>query len=90
MLHNEADYPNPELFRPERFLKEGKLDNDVRDPIALSFGFGRRYDSLLLCSSYGAQTSKYQSMPWKPHCPFYYLAHNSVDPVGIHDHEARG
>lgn len=42
MLHNEADYPNPELFRPERFLKGGKLDNDVRDPIALSFGFGRR------------------------------------------------
>ena len=42
MLHNEADYPTPEIFRPERFLKEGKLDNDVRDPIALSFGFGRR------------------------------------------------
>ena len=42
MLHNEADYPNPEIFRPERFLKEGKLDNNVRDPIVLSFGFGRR------------------------------------------------
>ena len=42
ILHNEADYPNPENFRPERFLKEGKLDNNVRDPIALSFGFGRR------------------------------------------------
>jgi hypothetical protein len=90
MLHNEADYPNPELFRPERFLKEGKLNNDVRDPIAISFGFGRRYDGLLPCSSFGAQTSKYQSMPRKPHCPFYCLAHNSVDLVGIHDHEACG
>ena len=39
MLHNEADYSNPDLFRPEKFLKEGKLDNDMRDPIALSFGF---------------------------------------------------
>jgi len=28
----QVDYPNPELFRPERFLKEGKLDNDMHNP----------------------------------------------------------
>lgn len=42
MLHNEEDYPNPEKFDPERFLKDGKLNPDVRDPVTVAFGFGRR------------------------------------------------
>ncbi|TBU38080.1 cytochrome P450, partial [Dichomitus squalens] len=35
-------YPNPEAFIPERFLKEGRLNPDVRDPATLVFGYGRR------------------------------------------------
>ncbi len=42
MLHDEDDYPDPMAFRPERFLKEGKLDTSVRDPSQMAFGFGRR------------------------------------------------
>jgi len=40
ILHNPDDYPEPFVFNPERFLKDGKLNHKVRDPCA--FGFGRR------------------------------------------------
>lgn len=41
ILHDKEEYMEPSVFRPERFLKDGKLDNDVREPLA-AFGFGRR------------------------------------------------
>ena len=43
MLHNEYVYPEPHLFRPERFLDaSGNLDPSVPDPGVAAFGFGRR------------------------------------------------
>ena len=42
MLSDERDYPEPHEFKPERFLKNGKLDSSVRDPMDIAFGFGRR------------------------------------------------
>ncbi len=39
-------YEEPEEFRPERFIRDGKLDPTVRDPATIAFGFGRRYVSL--------------------------------------------
>ena len=36
-------YPDPENFKPERFLKDGKINPDVQDPNAFVFGYGRRY-----------------------------------------------
>ncbi|KIM38015.1 hypothetical protein M413DRAFT_30429 [Hebeloma cylindrosporum] len=42
MLHNEADFPDPSSFKPERYLKNGQLDPKVRDPALIAFGFGRR------------------------------------------------
>ncbi|KAJ7032293.1 cytochrome P450 [Mycena alexandri] len=41
ILHHEEMYPEPHTFNPERFLLDGKLNPDVRDPQA-AFGFGRR------------------------------------------------
>ncbi|KAL1696142.1 cytochrome P450 [Schizophyllum commune] len=39
ITHDEVTYPDPYLFRPERFLTpEGKLDPTVRDPSSLVFG----------------------------------------------------
>ena len=42
MLNDERVYPEPHEFKPERFLKNGKLDSSVRDPMDIAFGFGRR------------------------------------------------
>ena len=43
MQYNPEVYPRPEEFMPERFMKDGKLNPDVRDPGRIAFGFGRRY-----------------------------------------------
>jgi cytochrome P450 len=43
ILHNPEDYPDPEVFKPERYLTpEGKFNTSVRDPRTAAFGFGRR------------------------------------------------
>jgi cytochrome P450 len=42
MLHDERDFPNPTKFVPERFMKDGKLNPDVQNPLEIGFGFGRR------------------------------------------------
>ncbi|KXN82953.1 O-methylsterigmatocystin oxidoreductase [Leucoagaricus sp. SymC.cos] len=41
ILHDKEDYPEPLEFKPERFLKDGKVNPEVREPTA-AFGFGRR------------------------------------------------
>ncbi|KAJ7648232.1 cytochrome P450 [Mycena polygramma] len=41
MLHDEAMYPDPYSFKPERFLLNGKLNPAIRSP-DVAFGFGRR------------------------------------------------
>lgn len=46
MLYSPEDYPEPTIFRPERFLlPDGSIDHSVRDPAEIAFGFGRRYAS---------------------------------------------
>ncbi|KAK7688871.1 hypothetical protein QCA50_007561 [Cerrena zonata] len=43
ILHNPDDYPEPELFKPERYLAaDGSINPDVMDPSASCFGYGRR------------------------------------------------
>ncbi|TBU44873.1 cytochrome P450 [Dichomitus squalens] len=42
MSHDPVAYPEPDKFIPERFLKDGKIDLTVRDPLSFQFGFGRR------------------------------------------------
>ncbi|KAF8877182.1 cytochrome P450 [Infundibulicybe gibba] len=42
MLHDENEYPQPFLFNPDRFIRDGKINPAVKDPRAFAFGFGRR------------------------------------------------
>lgn len=43
ILQDERTFPNPSLFRPQRFLnEEGRISTDVPDPRSAVFGFGRR------------------------------------------------
>lgn len=44
MLHDPAQYPESEKFKPDRFLdRDGNISTSVRNPNDIAFGFGRRY-----------------------------------------------
>ncbi|PPQ75950.1 hypothetical protein CVT26_005853 [Gymnopilus dilepis] len=42
ILHDPSAFSQPMEFRPEHYLKDGKLDPNARDPDCAAFGFGRR------------------------------------------------
>ncbi|KAF9546826.1 cytochrome P450 [Agrocybe pediades] len=43
LLHDPNRYGSDvSIFRPERFLKDGKLNPDIIDPATIAFGYGRR------------------------------------------------
>lgn len=42
ILHDPEIFEDPMEFRPERYLKDGKIDPGVLDPEEVAFGFGRR------------------------------------------------
>jgi len=42
ILHDPENFNEPMEYRPERYLKDGKLNPDVIDSDSVAFGFGRR------------------------------------------------
>ncbi|KAF9011984.1 cytochrome P450 [Cyathus striatus] len=43
ILYDESEYgPDVNVFNPERFLKDGEINQSIRDPRNAAFGFGRR------------------------------------------------
>ena len=42
VFHDPVMYPEPYVFNPERFLRDGKLNSSVRDPDERVFGSSRR------------------------------------------------
>ena len=41
-MHDPEVFNDPMVFQPERYLKDGEINPDVRDPDSAVFGFGRR------------------------------------------------
>jgi len=42
MTHNEALYPSPNTFDPERFFGPEKMASEASQQVEVVFGFGRR------------------------------------------------
>ncbi|RXW13688.1 hypothetical protein EST38_g12163 [Candolleomyces aberdarensis] len=42
ILHNPETYLDPFNLKPDRFIKDGKINQEVTDPFEAAFGFGRR------------------------------------------------
>ncbi|KAI0753250.1 cytochrome P450 [Daedaleopsis nitida] len=40
--HDPRVYSDPDTFNPDRFMKDGKINPDVRDPNTIVFGYGRK------------------------------------------------
>jgi len=58
MSRDESRYPEPEKFKPERFLTvDGKFNLDPNDPCGFVFGFGRRSSYF---QSFSISNSTYQ------------------------------
>jgi len=43
ILHDEAVFPDPFEFRPERYLGDGEDKRRAREAVKVAFGLGRRY-----------------------------------------------
>ena len=42
-MHDPETFEDPDEFRPERFIRDGKIDTSICDPSAFIFGSGRRF-----------------------------------------------
>ena len=73
MLHNENEYPDASAFKPERFIKDGQLDSNIRDPATIAFGFGRRLDELSLLSDVVELIKRKCRL-----CPGYHIAFSTL------------
>ena len=73
ILNDPKAFNNPQEFQPERYLKDGKLNPDVRDPDCAAFGFGRRSVNITYSPTY-MLTGIYSS----PVCPGRLLSDNSL------------
>ena len=72
ILNDREAFNNPEEFQPERYLKDGKLNPDVRDPDCAAFGFGRRSVN----TTYPPNIYAHQLLP--SICPGRHLSDNSL------------
>ncbi|KAF7981481.1 hypothetical protein HWV62_33529 [Athelia sp. TMB] len=65
ILHDEQLYPDPFTFKPERFLKDGRIDPSVQDPEAAAFGYGRRIWCVIFTRASRSRFNIWPSSPGK-------------------------
>jgi len=64
---DESAYPDAHTFNPNRFLKDGQINPDVKDPEQVVFGYGRRYfrsQRTPILRSMG-NTWIFKNLPWE-------------------------
>ena len=64
-MHDREVFNNPDEFQPERYLRDGKLNPDVRDPECAAFGYGRRSVNTTYFFSIYIHLTLPQYMSWK-------------------------
>lgn len=69
MLHDPEEYPEPEKFVPERFIKDGKINPAVMDPTTITSGFGRRSGTFVIGTVSDCSYPPSQNLPWSSPCP---------------------
>ena len=74
-MHDRKVFNDPHEFKPERYLKDGKLDPDVRDPSCAVFGFGRRSVNTTYSLKHKHSFKQYFSPSI---CPGRHLSDNSL------------
>ena len=74
-MNDRKVFNDPEEFQPERYLKDGKLNPDVRDPECAAFGFGRRSVNTTT-TAYSPTYTLITSFPSM--CPGRHLSDNSL------------
>jgi cytochrome P450 len=47
-MHDPEVFDDPMIFKPERYLKNGRINKEILDPNDVAFGYGRRFVDLLL------------------------------------------
>lgn len=79
-MHDPTVYEDPDVFRPERFIRDGKPDfSAAPDPAKFIFGFGRRYVTGITTNT--SDICSPQCVSWYPHgriCPGRHFGMNGL------------
>ena len=89
MAHDEDVYPDPFVFRPERFLDE---NGHVPEPDsrAVAFGFGRRWVQVSRLSQVHLFLTHMKDLPWKGAWGKHSVYRGRDDSSYVQYHESEG
>ena len=76
-MNDPGVYTDPHVFRPERFIRDGKINPEIRDPGRSVFGYGRRLVGNA-CQPRPSQGIRLMTYSNRRICPGRYFAEASL------------